>query len=87
MKKRISFLLFIFLIISKISIAQNCAVVELAKDFSRNPELKKIVQDPNHLKAWHILFEQKTKLRASIPEIKLVAENLEQVEEAGGYNK
>lgn len=87
MKNKLYFLLIISLVLCNASIAQNCAVVELAKDFSRNSELKEILQESNHFKAWRILFSEKPALRTSTPEIKLVAENLTQIEKSGGYNR
>ena len=81
------FLIITFLLIGKLSIAQDCAIVELAKDFSRNSELKTLLQEDNSFKAWRILFSENPSLRSSIPEIKLVAENIEQIEKLGGYKK
>ena len=81
------FLIITFLLIGKLSMAQDCAIVELAKDFSRNSELKTLLQEDNSFKAWRILFSENPSLRSSIPEIKLVAENIEQIEKLGGYKK
>ena len=81
------FLIITFLLIGKLSIAQDCAIVELAKDFSRNSELKTLLQEDNFFKAWRILFSENPSLRSSVPEIKLVAENIEQIEKLGGYKK
>ena len=81
------FLIITFLLIGKLSIAQDCAIVELAKDFSRNSELKTLLQEDNSFKAWRILFSENPSLRSSVPEIKLVAENIEQIEKLGGYKK
>ncbi|MFK8299034.1 hypothetical protein ACI76O_11660, partial [Capnocytophaga cynodegmi] len=87
MKNKLYFLLVISLVLCNRIIAQNCAVVELTKDFSRNSELKEILQESNHFKAWRILFSERPALRTSTPEIKLVAENLTQIEKSGGYNR
>lgn len=81
------FLIITFLLIGKLSMAQDCAIVELAKDFSRNSELKTLLQEDNFFKAWRILFSENPSLRSSVPEIKLVAENIEQIEKLGGYKK
>ena len=81
------FLIITFLLIGKLSMAQDCAIVELAKDFSRNSELKTLLQEDNSFKAWRILFSENPSLRSSVPEIKLVAENIEQIEKLGGYKK
>ena len=79
------FLIITFLLIGKLSIAQDCAIVELAKDFSRNSELKTLLQEDNSFKTWRILFSENPSLRSSVPEIKLVTENIEQIEKLGGY--
>ncbi len=86
MKKHLIFFLWFISFIGKTVVAQDCAVVELAKDFSRNSELKTLLQEDNSFKAWRILFSENPSLRSSVPEIKLVAENLAQIEKAGGYN-
>ncbi|OWP74316.1 hypothetical protein BWK62_14605 [Flavobacterium oreochromis] len=66
----------------------QCTFSELAKDFSRNTALKDFVKtDAKAFDAWYLLNKEKPSLRNSLPEVKIVAENFQEVKNAGGYQK
>ncbi|MFK7004728.1 MULTISPECIES: hypothetical protein [Flavobacterium] len=66
----------------------QCTFSELAKDFSRNRTLKDFVKsDPKAFDAWYLLNKEKPSLRNSLSEVKIVAENFQEVKNAGGYQK
>ncbi|WP_375604924.1 hypothetical protein [Flavobacterium davisii] len=66
----------------------QCTFSELAKDFSRNTALKDFVKsDSKAFDAWYLLNKEKPSLRNSLPEVKIVAENFQEVKNAGGYQK
>lgn len=66
----------------------QCTFSELAKDFSRNRTLKDFVKsDSKAFDAWYLLNKEKPSLRNSLSEVKIVAENFQEVKNAGGYQK
>ena len=70
--------------------AQNteCPVFTFANDLTASTaEFKTLIKEPSNFKAWHILNKEFPSLRTNIEEIKLVANNLDKINNAGGYLK
>ncbi|MEY8862123.1 deaminase domain-containing protein [Tenacibaculum singaporense] len=84
--KKFRILLLLFLAFSNLLFGQ-CIVDDLAKDFSRNSELKNVLSKKENFDAWALLNKENPALRTSDIEIRFVADNLEDIKSFGGYDK
>lgn len=65
-----------------------CPLATLVNDLSTSSaEFKDLIKEPNSFNAWLVLNKEAPALRTNLEELKLVSQNLDQINNAGGYLK
>lgn len=91
MRKINKFILSLLFVLSVVQLYPNsidpeCPIVALANDMSSaSSEFRALIQNRDIFKAWNLLNRESPAFRTNVDELKLVSENLNEINEAGGY--